>query len=392
MRCYSGQPDGGVCWRQWCGVNASDLPHRLHSRKDRYLTLGNALVGGLRRALKDRGVPLWLNTKLVELVREGDCIRGIVVNHEGRAMRIEARRGVILAAGGFERNPEMRAQYLPGSSDPTSSGSQENNLGESILAAERIGAALRNMHSSWCAPVFRVPGEARGRLSTIERALPGCIMVNQAGRRFLNEAASYHIVGSKMIALDKAGAGTSPSWMIFDHTFRHRYPMGPLLPLVPDALQAAGVRRILKKAPTIAALAGEIGVSADALTATVDHFNEDAARGEDTDFGRGAAAYDRMYGDQRVSPNPTLAPILKAPFYALPIYGGDIGTNGGLVTDENARVLDAENRPIGGLYAVGNNAASVMGESYPGAGATLGPAMTFGYIAGHHVMGVNAGL
>ena len=369
---------------------ASDLPHRLRSLKDRNLTLGTALIGALRVALNERKVPLWLNTSLVELVRDGSRVVGIVATRDGRTLRIEARRGVILAAGGFERNADLRAQHLPGSSEPTRSGSQPNNTGDSILAAERAGAALRNLQSTWSAPVFCVPGEARARLSTIERALPGCIIVNQAGRRYMNEAASYHIVGREMVALDKPGAGTSPSWMIFDHGFRHRYPVGPLLPLIPDMLQMPSVRAILHKASTLEALATGIGVPGAALVDTVARFNADAVRGEDSEFGRGAAAYDRMYGDPRVQPNPTLSPILKPPFYAFPIHGGDIGTNGGIVTDENARVLDGEDRPIGGLYAVGNNAASVMGESYPGAGATLGPAMTFGYLAGRHVMGVNA--
>jgi len=368
---------------------ATDLPHRLHSRKDRNLTLGNALVGGLRTALNDRKVPLWLNTPFTGLVQQDGKVTGVEVRHDGRMMRIEARRGVILAAGGFERNRDLRARYLPGSDDPTRSGSQENNMGDAITAAEKAGAALRNMQSTWSAPVFRVPGETSARLSTIERAMPGCIIVNQVGHRYVNEAASYHIVGREMVAKDAPGAGTSPSWVIFDHTYRHRYPMGPVLPLVPDALQMPSVRKILKKAATIEALAGKIGVPADALKATVDRFNEGATRGEDPEFGRGAAAYDRMYGDPRVQPNPTLAPILKAPFYAFPIYGGDIGTNGGIVTDVNGQALDPSDRPIPGLYAVGNTSASVMGESYPGAGATLGPAMTFGYAAGRHVMGAN---
>jgi 3-oxosteroid 1-dehydrogenase len=375
---------GKMFWRY-----GSDLPHRFRSKKDRHLTLGNALIGGLRLALKERGVPLRLETGLVELVREGDTVTGAVVEHRGKRRRIRVRRGLVLAAGGFERSEELRRRYLPGSADPTMSGSQVNNTGDAILAAEKIGAGLRNMQSTWSAPVFRVPGEARARLSTIERALPGCIIVNQAGKRYLNEAASYHVVGRQMVENDKPGAGTQPSWVIFDATFRHKYPMGPLLPLIPDALQPKGVRQILRKAGDIATLAKAIGVPADALVQTVTRFNGDAARGKDTEFDRGGPAYDKMYGDARVQPNPTLAPIVKAPFYAFPIYGGDIGTNGGMVTDENARVLDEGGRVIGGLYAAGNNAASVMGESYPGAGVTLGPAMTFGYVAGRHAMGVN---
>lgn len=374
----------GMLWRY-----IADIPHRFRSRKDRYLTLGNALVGGLRLALNERRVPLWLNTPLVSVVEENGKVTGVEVRRHGKLMRIGARRGVVLAAGGFERSRDLRQRYLPGDSDPTVSGSQGNNTGDAILAAEKIGAGLRNMQSSWAAPVFRVPGEDRARLSTIERALPGCIMVNQAGKRYLNEAASYHIVGQQMVALNTSGAGTQPSWMIFDSTYRHKYPMGPLLPLVPDFLQAPAVQKILRKASTIEELAAKISVPAEALAATVRHFNDGARRGEDPEFHRGAAAYDRMYGDARVTPNPTLAPIEKAPFYAFPIYAGDIGTNGGVAVDEHARVLSREGEPIAGLYAVGNNAASVMGESYPGAGSTLGPAMTFGFVAARHAVGAN---
>ena len=375
----------GMLWRY-----ASDIPHRFRSSKDRYLTLGNALVGGLRHALNQRKVPLWLRTALVELIRDGDRITGALVERDGKRLRIGVRKGIILAAGGFERDPGMRGQHVAGAPEPSMSGSQINNTGDSIRAAEKVGAALRNMHSIWFAPVFRVPGEDRARPCFTERALPGCIIVNQAAKRYMNEAASYHVVGKEMIAQDKPGAGTQPSWIIFDASFRFKYPMGPVLPLIPDALQAGGVRKIVRKARSIRELAKKIGVPADTLAATVETFNADARRGVDSEFDRGGPAYDRMYGDQRVQPNPTLAPIEKGPFYAVPIWGGDIGTNGGMVTDENARVLDTAGRPIEGLYAVGNNAASAMGESYPGAGVTLGPAMTFGYVAGKHVMGANA--
>jgi 3-oxosteroid 1-dehydrogenase len=358
---------GKMLWRY-----VSDVPHRFRSIKDRHLTLGNALVGGLRVALKERNVPLRLKTSLVELVREGNRITGAVVEQNGKRQRIGVRHGVILAAGGFERNPALRRAHLAGSDDPTMSGSQINNTGDSITAAQTVGAALRNMQSTWSAPVFRVPGEKRARLSTIERALPGCIIINQAGKRYMNEAASYHVVGRKMLENDKPGAGTQPSYVIFDADFRHKYPMGPLLPLIPDVLQLPGVQRIMRKADSIDELAQKIDVPRDALIATIARFNTDAAQGVDTEFDRGGPAYDKMYGDPRVQPNPTLAPLTKAPFYAMPIYGGDIGTNGGIVTDENARVLDEHDQAIEGLYAVGNNAASVMGESYPGAGVTLG--------------------
>jgi 3-oxosteroid 1-dehydrogenase len=362
-----------------------DIGQRLRSRKDRFLTLGTALVGGLRMSLNKAGVPLWLNTPLLELIKEGNQIVGAVISHEGRSMRIRAHKGIILAAGGFDRNEAMRSRYTPHAPDPSRSGGQSGNTGDSINAAVAVGAATMNMGDLWSAPVLSIPDEYRGRLSTTERALPGCIIVNQAGRRYMNEATSYHIAAQKMAAADRRDAGTNPSWIIFDGRFRNKYPLGPVLPLVPDWLLPKSVRSILRKAPTIEALARQLSLSEKTLQATIERFNAGARIGVDEDFERGAAAYDRMYGDPSVKPNPTLAPLEQAPFYAFPIYAGDIGTCGGLCTDEYARVLDAERRPIRGLYAVGNNAASVMGGSYPGAGSTLGPSMTFAYIAALHL-------
>ncbi|MBY6262093.1 FAD-dependent oxidoreductase [Azospirillum sp. 412522] len=366
-----------------------DLPHRFRSRKDRFLTLGTALVGGLRLAAKQRGIPLWLRTGLLELVAEEGRVVGAVVQQDGRKLRIRARRGVVLAAGGFERNREMRLQHMPAVPVPTVSGSQENNTGDSIRAAAAIGAATMNLHMAWWAPVFSIPGESRGRLSTIERALPGSILVNQAGRRYLNEAASYHVVGRQMIDADRPDARTNPSWLVFDATYRRSYPVGPILPLVPDWALSAPLRSVLKKATTLDGLARAIGVPAATLRETVGRFNTGARQGIDPEFGRGAQAYDRMFGDQRVQPNPSLGPIETAPFYAIPMHAGDIGTCGGLKTNADAQVLGMDGLPIAGLYAVGNNAASVMGGSYPGAGSTLGPSMTFGFVAARHVTGAN---
>lgn len=366
-----------------------DWPFRFRSGKDRRLTLGNALAGGLRLALNERGVPVWLESPMKDLIEQDGRIAGAIVTHQGRDLRVRARKGVVLAAGGFDKNQAMRSQYAPAYPNARYSGGTSGNTGDSIRAARSHGAALRNMHSAWAAPVFYVPGEDRGRLCTIERALPGCIMVDGEGRRYLNEAASYHIVGQQMAAAKERGEDTDPSWMIFDRSFRHKYPMGPLLPLVPDWAQSGMVKMVMKRAKTIAGLAREIGAVPAVLEATIERFNAHAAKGEDPDFHRGEAAYDKMYGDPRNTPNPSLAPILEAPFYAFAIHPGDIGTNGGLIADEKARVLDEQGKPIAGLYAIGNNAASAMGESYPGAGVTIGPALTFGYIAARDMTGAN---
>jgi len=296
---------------------------------------------------------------------------------------------VVLAAGGFERNPDRRARHMPAIATPTVSGSQENNTGDSIVAATAVGTATMNLDMAWWAPVFSIPGEKRGRLCTIERALPGCIVVNQAGRRYMNEAASYHIVGRRMIDADRPDARSIPSWLVFDAAYRRKYPVGPILPLVPDWALSAPIRSILKKASSLDDLARAMDVPANALAETVASFNAGAREGVDPAFQRGAAAYDRMYGDARVQPNPSLAPIDQGPFYAIPLHPGDIGTCGGLATNANAQVLGHDGSPIAGLYAVGNNAASVMGGSYPGAGSTLGPAMTFGFVAARHMTGAN---
>ena len=214
-------------------------------------------------------------------------------------------------------------------------------------------------------------------------------MVNQKGERYLNEAASYHIVGQQMAKREAEHKDASPSWFVFDHEYRHKYPVGPLMPIMPDWFQRGEVQDILKKGRTLSELEQEIGVEAGALSATIQRYNDGAAKGEDPDFHRGEAAYDKMYGDPRVTPNPCLRPLSKGPFYAMPIYPGDIGTNGGLLTDDRARVVGTNGKPIAGLYAIGNNAASAMGESYPGAGVTIGPALTFGYIAARDALGVN---
>ena len=367
-----------------------DWPFRFSSGKDRRLTLGNALTGGLKLALNEANVPLWLETPLQELVRDANGrVIGLVVLKNGKPFRIAARKGVVLATGGFDKNQAMRDTHAPLYPKAQLSGGVTSNTGDGINAGQAIGAGTMNMQSAWAAPVFYVPGEDRGRLVTIERALPGCIMVNQKGERYLNEAASYHIVGQQMARRAHEHGDASPSWMVFDARYRHDFPMGPLLPLVPDWLQTGGVKEIMKKGRTIEELASAMGADPALLKATVARFNAGAAVGEDPDFHRGEAAYDKMYGDYRHQPNPCLRPLTEAPFYAMPIYPGDIGMNGGLSTNAKAQVVDTEGMAIEGLYAVGNTAASSMGESYPGAGVTIGPAMTFGYIAARELTGAN---
>lgn len=367
-----------VLWRYY-----SDIPQRLRSARSRFIVFGSAIAGHLKNALNRDGAEMWLNAPLVELIREpGGRVEGAVIRRDGQDLRIRAAKAVILAAGGFERNQAMRSKYLPGAeSHPEWSAGQENNTGDAIEAGLRIGAATDLMGEAWWAPTLRVPGESRARPLFYERALPGNIIVNQLGERYMNEARSYDIAGRAMIDADQPDARTIPSWIVCDARFRKKYPMGPLVPLLPDWTLPRDVRRMYVKANTIRELAERMGVDPARLENTVSRVNRFAATGLDEDFGRGSAPYDRYYGDQSVQPNPNLAPLDMAPFYALKVYPGDIGTKGGLATDEAARVLDAAGQVIPGLYAIGNNSASVMGPAYPGAGSTLAPAMTFGFLA-----------
>ena len=366
-----------VLWRYY-----SDIPQRLRSSRSRFVVFGSAIAGHLKNALNRYGGELWLRSTLVDLVKGADGqVEGAVIRKDGRDIRVRAAKGVILAAGGFERSQAMRDKYLPGESRPEWSAGQENNTGEGIEVGTRAGAATDLMGEAWWAPTLSVPGENRARPLFYERALPGNIMVSQTGERYMNEARSYDIAGRAMIDADRPDRRTIPSWIILDSRFRKKYPMGPVLPLVPDWLLPKRVRQMYVKARTIRDLARKMGVDPDRLENTIARVNHFAATGVDEDFGRGAAPYDRYYGDQSVQPNPNMAPIDEPPYYALKVYPGDIGTKGGLATDESARVLDTAGRAIPGLYAIGNNSASVMGPSYPGAGSTLAPAMTFGYLA-----------
>ena len=368
-----------------------DIPQRLKTSMDRRMTLGNALLARLKVSLDKRQVPIWLETKLLDLIEEDGRVAGALVERDGKKLTIRARRGVVLGAGGFERSPTMRRANLANPTDPEWSGSQPHNTGDAIAAGMAIGAATDLMDAAWWAPVIKIEGEDRARPLFYERSLPGTIIVNQAGRRYMNEAASYYIAGRDMQEANSPEAPTVPSFILFDAVFRSKYPMGPMLPGSPsgDGKLAPNVKAALFKADSWAELAAQIGVPVAALDATITRFNAQALAGKDEDFQRGENAYDRYYGDPRVTPNSNLGPLAKAPFYAFKIYPGDIGTKGGLKTDVNGQVVDPADRPIAGLYAIGNTSASVLGRSYPGAGGTIGPAMCFGYLAARQAMGKN---
>jgi 3-oxosteroid 1-dehydrogenase len=364
-----------------------DWRARFHSRRDRRLTLGNALAGGLRRALLDRNVPLWLNSPMRELLETDGRVTGVVVEYGGQRVRVQAKRGVILAAGGFERNQAMRERFLPRPTQAQWSATPPHNTGDAIAAGMQLGARVALMEHVWGAPTVHVDHEEKQRALFVERNLPGCVVVNGLGKRFVNEAAPYSEFVPAMYR-DHAQTGASvPAWMVFDARFRHQYPCGPIMPgaMMPDSRIPAPFRPLLYKAESLDALAAQIGVDAQGLRDTVAKMNRYAASGVDEEFGKGGNAFDIYYGDPNVKPNPCLAPLDTGPFYAVRIDAGDIGTKGGLLTDASARVLREDGSPIAGLYAIGNTSASMMGASYPGAGSTLGPAMTFGYIAANHL-------
>lgn len=351
--------------------------------RDTYLTNGNALIARLRLSLKDRNVPLWLATPFRELVREGDRVVGAIVEKDGKPYRIRARRGVMLAAGGFDRNLAMREAYGPKPASIEWTAGNEDNTGDGIQAGMKLGAAVGLMDEAWWTPTTQYPGVKSGWVLVVEKSLPGNIFINGNGERFTNEAAPYVDVVVAMYEDQKKTGNSVPGWMVFDAQYRRNYIAGPVGPgkAMPDNTLPRKVRtQFLRKAATVEELAAQIGVPADRLKNTIDRFNAMARKGKDDDFGRGDSASDRYYGDDRVKPNPCMAPLEKGPFYAIPLFPGDLGTKGGLKTDVHARVLDEQERPIPGLYAAGNNAASIMGRTYPGAGGTIGPAMCFGFL------------
>jgi 3-oxosteroid 1-dehydrogenase len=368
----------------------SDFPWRLRGRRDRRVACGAAGVARLRLAMLQRGLPLWLNTALIELLMEQDRVVGVLVERDGRRIRIRARRGVVLAAGGFDRNQVMREQYLPKPTDARWSAGVDGNQGDAIRAGAAAGAALGRMDGAWWCTTFCVPGEDLARLAIMEKCSPGCCVVNQLGRRVGNESQNYMSYVVEALARHSAESPSSPLWMVFDARFRSKYLVGPLFNarLRPDWLlpRRFFAEDFLARASSVAELARATGIDPAGLERTVAAMNDYARQGRDPEFGRGDSAYDHYYGDPEVHPNPCLAPIDQPPFYAIRTWLGDFGTHGGLVTDEHARVCRDSGAPIAGLYAVGNCSAALL-STYPGPGSTLGPAMTFAYLAAQHLCG-----
>jgi 3-oxosteroid 1-dehydrogenase len=360
---------------------------------DRMAAIGQSLAARLRLAVMQRDIPLWLNSQMTELITDVDgTVSGAVVERGGKQQRIEARRGVILASGGFDHDMAWRRQHLPELEKDWSFGNPAA-MGDGIRAGEKVGGSTDLLDEAWWFPAMCWP-DGRLQFMLNERMMPSQFVVNGEGKRFINEAAPYMDFAHAMIEGQNSGVTHIPCWLITDIRSFHRYVVAGHLPIpkipfapvptgrkVPQAWLESGV---VQEGRSWEELAAKIGVPATQLRATAERFNELAHKGHDDDFNRGDSAYDNYYGDPTL-PNPNLHPLGKPPYYAFQIILGDLGTSGGLRTDEYARVLRSDDSIVKGLYAVGNTSAAVMGRSYAGAGATIGPAMTFGYVAAKHI-------
>lgn len=349
--------------------------------KRRYVAGGQALAAGLFAGVLRAGIPVWTDTTLRRLVTDGDRVSGVVLDHNGADITVSARRGVVLAAGGFDHDMDMRWKFQSESLGEHASLGAETNTGDAIRIAQDAGAATDLMDQAWWFPaVAALPG-ADPKVMLAERSLPGSLIVDQTGSRFVNEATDYMTFGQRLLERERAGNPVESMWIVFDQGYRNSYVFAAeLFPrmAIPQRWYDAGIAH---RADSIAGLAPKIGLDASTLTATVERFNENAAAGVDPDFLRGASAYDRYYGDPTVTPNPNLRPLNRGPFYAVKMVLSDLGTCGGLRVDDHARVLREDGRAIDGLYAIGNTAANAFGTTYPGAGATIAQGLVYGYIA-----------
>ena len=369
---------------------AKDIGWRFKTPISRRLCCGSAGVARLYLSVLKRNIPVELETRFVELIADGDEVLGAVIEHNGQRTRVRARKGVVLASGGFEKNQQLREQHLPAPTNTEWSAGSPGNEGDGLLAGLSLGAKTRLMNGAWWTTTLCVPDEPTPRLAIMEKSFPGSCVVNRAGKRFANESQNYMAFQKALFETHTEDSPNAPAWHIFDARFRRNYIVGPMMTQamkpdwqIPKEWFDTG---FVAKANTISELAEQLGINADGLKETVARMNAFAASGKDEDFGRGDSAYDRYYADPEIKPNPCLASIDEAPFYAMRIEAGDFGTLGGLDTDTAARVKKAEGGVFKGLFAVGNCSAALL-PTYPGPGATLGPAMTMAYQAAKHING-----
>jgi len=367
------------------GLSAAALAVAAERERRGIRTLGGGLVAALLRGALDRDVQVRTETSALRLVLDGDRVTGVVANEDGRQVALSASRGVVLAAGGFEWNRDLVRTFLgipelKPASPPTA-------VGDGLVMGMRAGAALANMTTAWAFPVTwdersTYEGKPLHSVAT-PRNFPGCITVNRHGRRFTNEGVSYMdfaLVHRTFDPVTRSYPNAPPVWAIFDQDARERMELGDLRPGAPTP-------GWVHEAPTMTALAEMIGVDPVGLGEEVRRFNGHVAKGSDPDFGRGTLWFEGFTAGGP-SPERALAPIARPPYFAVAIYDGALGTAGGLRIDGHAQVLSSAGAPVPGLYAAGNTAASVFGPGYPSGGATLGPALTFGYLAGRHLSGI----
>ncbi len=359
---------------------------RLRHHRGSRLVLGNALAGRLLKSLLDRDLTILTECRPLEIVIEEGRATGLRVSDAAGERTIAARRGVILATGGFSHSAAKRRAWLPASASPDSPFAP-GSTGDGLDLGEAAGGSITtdNAHNAYWSPAsvyLRADGRKVVYPHTVtDRGKPGSLIVNRSARRFANEAVSYHRFGEALL-----GGGNLPAWIICDSTFIWKYGLGAIIPFTRNLrpYQAAGY---LVSAGSLPKLADRLGLDAATLAATLERFNADARQGRDTEFGRGEDIYSRYLGDAGIGPNPCLAPLVKPPFHAIELVLSDLGTCAGLRTDSDCRVLDHDGEAIDGLYAVGNDMQSIWRGHYPGPGITLGPALTFGYLAGCHVAG-----
>jgi 3-oxosteroid 1-dehydrogenase len=352
-------------------------------KRQALLTSGAALIGQLLALLVARSVPVWTETSLEDLVVEDGRVVGVVVSKRGKQMRIGARAGVLLAAGGFARNDGMRREFGRQPSSTAWTSANPGDTGEVLRIAMKHGAATDLMDEAWWIPSSVLPD---GSVATCnaDRCRPGTMIVDTSARRYFNEAVPYMEAGQLMYEHERSVGGAIPSWLLLDARARERYPFAYHPPgVTPDEWLTSGY---MKKADTLTELARMCAIDPIELTRTVERFNGFAATGADRDFGRGESAHERYQGDITHKPNPSLGPIDTPPYYAVALYPGDVGTSGGLLCDENSRVLNQYGEPMPGLYATGNCTASVMGRAYLGPGASIGASLFFAYVAATHAL------
>lgn len=350
----------------------------------KYVAGGQAIAAGMFDGVLRAGIPVYTNTALKAIQVDKGKVTGVTVMQQGKEVAIKTRYGVVLAAGGFDHNMLMRHQYQSPTLVNDLSFGAEGNTGDAIVLGKEMGVSLANMKESWWFPaVAPVTAKEGPQVLLAERSLPGSFMINAAGERFINESVDYMTFGQTVLQLEQEQHPVGEMWLIFDQKYRNQYLLaGSVFPMMPIP-KTWYEQKIAFSASNAEELAKKIQVPLGAFDQTFQRFNRLAKKGVDTDFKRGESKYDQYYGDPTVKPNPCLRP-LKGKLYAIKIVLSDLGTCGGLMTNENAEVLLENQEKIKGLYAIGNTAANVFGPVYPGAGATIGQGLVFGYIAAKH--------